>query len=283
MNPDKARSLEERLDIIQQHFKKYKISKGRRFAASVPADNAKWLMKAVQPHFEKSLFSIESHPLQMNQVDQAIAILPKLRNASEKNRSLELIISHLLDRDPKKALMLWNQLTFGRDRWAKKIAETLLKLGQHQDALDFSLSFENVERDNLLRSMAIWYANKLELDQALEIVHTIDNPDIQAYAKSNIVHTLSHQKQFQKAKEIALSIQDRGYREDAILYIVKAYLQDRYVDEAIQFVDSFKNTHEKAKPAKVIAAALKAQYQDEKVREVRKIFSLIPAPTRQAA
>lgn len=263
MDPDKERSLEERLDIIQQHFKKIQTLKGRRFAASVPADNAKWLMKAVRPHFEKSL--------------------PGLRNTAEKNRSNEMIISHLLDRDLKKAHMLWNQLTVGRNRWAKKIVETLLKLGHHQIALDFSSSLEHAEQDHFLRSMAIWYANNLELDQALEIVQTINNFDIQAYAKSNIVHILCRQKQFQKAKEIALSIQDRDYREDAILDIVKAYLQERCIDEAILFVDSFKNPNEKSKPAKVIAAALKAQHQDEKVREVRKIFALNPTPIRQAA
>lgn len=233
-------------------------------------------MKAVQPYFEKS------PPPSMN-FDETIAMLPRLRHAGEKNRLLEQILSHLINQDPKKALTLWHQLTLGRSQWAKKIAETLLKQGQRKEALDFALNLENDEREHLLRSIAIWHANQREWDRSLEIIQTIHHPDIQAYAKSNLVHVLSRQKQFQEAKEVALSIQDRSYREDAILDIVKAYMHDRFVDEAIQFVDSFKNSQEKSKPAKVIAASLKALHQDERVREVRKLFGLTPAPFRLAA
>lgn len=223
MDPDKDRSLEEKLDRIQQRFKKSKIR------VWIPADNAKWLMKA-----GKALF----------------------------------------DPTPQKAAIPFRK---------QKVANTLFKQGKLEEALDFASHLDPVNRANFLRTMAIWYTSQHDLSQALKIAEMILDTEIRDYAQCNIVHILSLQNQFQKAKAIALSIADRGYREDAILDIVKAYLQDRRVDEAIQFVDSLQNPDEKSNPAKVIAAFLKVHHQDEKVSEVRKIFSLFPAPIRMAA
>ena len=225
--------------------------------------------------------------LRMNLVDKAIEALSQIKNANEKTKSLELLINHLLSvHDVEKAIALWNQLTNRpeRTRLATNIVEALLEQNRQEEAFAFSQSLENSdERENLLRVMAMWFARHHALDQALAVANKIQDPDIHNYAKSNIVHILARQNQFQKAKEIALTIQDRGYREDAILDIVRAYLQIRHVDDAIQFVDSLKSQGEKGKPAKIIAAALKSYHQDEKVRNVRKIFSLLPATIRQVA
>lgn len=251
MDPDKDKSLEERLDMIQQRFRNFKTW------APIPADNAKWLMKTVKPQFEQAF--------------------PKKSNNPVKNKSLEKIFDLLDKKETQKAALLFRKL------WASPIAETLLKLGKGKEALHFASQLQTGDRENFLRSLAMWYAAHYDLAQALEIIGMINDPDILAYAKSNIVHILCTQKQFPKAKEIAFAIHDQGYREDAILEIVKAYLQHQQIDEAIRFVDSLLNTYDKGKPAKVIAASLKALHQEEKVREVQKLFSLLPAPIRMAA
>ncbi len=223
--------------------------------------------------------------LQLNLEEEAHRVANQLKNPKDKTKAIEHHINHLLSKNIDKAMALWHPLsTPNRIPIAVKIIESYLNLKRQDEAIAFALNLtHNDERDHLLRETVMLLTQQHELPLALALVEKIHTAEIRAYAKSNIVHILARQNQFPKAKEIALSISDRGYREDAILDIVKAYLQIRHVDDAIQFVDSIKNPYEKKKSAKIIEAAMKAYHLDEKVEKVRQTFALVPKPLRRAA
>ena len=259
---------------------KEKIDALARTLASLPLQHL--FQRFVALCLDPSYLTVQQW-LRCNDVQKAIAITFGLKNRS---KALELIIDHLLtESNPEKAIDLWHQLATKQERarMAAKISEAYLSHNQLEKAVAFALSLaDREEGENLLREIAIQLMKNQALEQAQAVIQKIQEAEIRDFAKSNVVHLLARQQQFNQAKEMALSIQDRDYREDAVLDIIRAYLQIRHLDEAVQFADSLK-PGEKEKPSKVIHAALKAHHQDEKIRQLRKLFSFLLTPMRRAA
>ena len=224
--------------------------------------------------------------LRYHLLNEAYLILESLKNPNDRARALESYIQEILQKDTEQAVKLSHTLppSSQRSQLAVKIIASCLDRKSADVALNFAQSVDKgEERDTLLHEMALLLTQRRKLPQALAVVEKMENTALIAYSKSNIVRLLARQNQFPKAKEIAHSIQERDYREDAFSEIVKAYLQIRRVDDAIQFVESIQQPYEKKKSAKVIEAAMKAYHLDEKVDRVRKIFALPAAPIRRVA
>lgn len=234
----------------------------------------KWLSQRFYDYLESNLYP---SPLTVQQllsfdlVEEAFVLAKTLKRAKAGE--------YFLSKNIEKAVALWSSLPQSpeRNRFAEKIVAAYFTHHQEQQAVSFAVKLEN---DTLLREAAMLLTSEGNLEQALTLVKRIKSSDVVSHAKSNIVHELVSHNQFQKAKEIALHIQDRGYREDAFLDIVKGYLKRRRVNEAITFAESIENPYEKKKSAKIIEADLKAHHLDEKVSKVRQLFSL---PLRRAA
>lgn len=215
--------------------------------------------------------------LENNLKDKAVQAALSLRHPIDKSKSMvELIDLFLLENNLSKALEIWSQIPIPADkhRMAIKLINKILDNGLTDQALGFVANHpKHHERDLLTKEIALALSKKGEVTKALDIIRTIDDKDLQHFTRSRMVRLLAQQNKIHIAKEIAFSILDEDYKQDAIIEIVKVFLQHRKVDEAIKFVESLAEG-EKKKPAQAIEIALKAHHQDEKVRSLRRIFSL---------
>lgn len=225
--------------------------------------------------------------LRFNQVEMALTTAEGLANIREKDKSFELIIIyHLSQGDTEKAIAMWQQLTSMRERAraASRISDSFIQHDQRERAIAFAQSTNDPEIESeLLSEIALHLMKKGERKQAENALLMIQEQDRRDYAKSNLVLILSNQNQFEEAQVLAQSIQDNGYRQDAILAITKAYLQIRRVDAAIQYIDSLTHSKDKEMPSQIIMASLKANHQDAKIVEISKLFPFLQNPLRRAA
>lgn len=220
-------------------------------------------------------------------IERAIDTTLMIKNPMDKSKSIELLIYDLLDKNQiDRAIELWELIPVKQEKFkaAIKITEKMIEAGKIDEALKFSdETMEPEPHDHLLREASLKIAKRHLLPKALEVIESIKDAHIKYYAQSNLVHLLCNQFDFFNAKKVALAIEEEDFKEDAIMEIVKNYLTRRKYDEAIQFINSLDTPYEKRKPAKLIEIALKIRHEDEKVSQVRTIFSIMKAPIRKAA
>lgn len=215
--------------------------------------------------------------LENSQKEKAIQAIAQLRHPIEKSKSISELIDYLLfENDLSTALNIWNEIPLPAEkhRQAIKLIHKMVDRDLTDEALGFVISHpKHHERDLLTKEIALELSKKGDVQKALDIVRAIDDKDLQHFTRSRMVKLLASQNKMHIAKEIAFSILDEEYKQDALIEIVKAFLHKRKFDEAIKFVATL-SEGEKKKPAQVIESALKAHHQDEKVRSLRHLFQL---------
>ncbi len=253
-------------------------------------------LKAISWTFERYISHL-SHPsshlvllfLNMKFYHRALATAANMKNPAEKTKSLLLALDVFLEKkDITRALECWGLLT-SKGEWIKasrkieKMVEILIENSQVDQIMSLAnMAHDDAERDIALKEVSQCLIKYRFYDQGLKAANLIRDEDIRDQTLSNLVHVLAGQKQFKKAKELLPSIHDAGFREDGVMYIVKAYLALRYVDEAVHFIEAMPIKQEKAKPARLIESALKAFHMDEKVRKLRQTL-LFQMPQRFVA
>jgi len=200
----------------------------------------------------------------MHLMDRAVDTALMIRNPIDRSKAFELLINEfLIQQDIDKAKKLWELIPSKQEKYKAsiKIVEKLIENGKIEEAIQFSDETKEQENhDQLLREASLTIAKGHLLNKAIEVMETIKDPDIKNYTQSNLVHILCSQFDFANAKKVALSIPQADFKEDAIVEIVKNYLQGRQYDEATTFMNSLSSPNEKQKPAKLIETALKIQH-----------------------
>jgi hypothetical protein len=225
--------------------------------------------------------------LQMKFKNKALSWVGGIKNSAERSKALSSLTEMLIEQnDFTKAIEQWNLISTQDERLriSHLLLEKMIEGGYQNETLRFLSQIKNKqESDENYKNASLVMTERRNYEQTNQFLDKISNADIKDSALSNIVNVLAHQNQFDKAKEAAFSIKDPGFREDAMIFIVKAYMHSRNLDEAIRFVNSIPNPKEKRRPAKIIEIILKSFHQDEKVKSLHKIFSLMPTPARHAA
>lgn len=247
-------------------------------------------LKALQQIFDDYISNLAnpSHVLihlllKMKKADIAIDFALKLQNNLEKFKSLQEIISYLIQENRLDKARELVKIIKGKNEKAKiyaKIAEKYLEDGKEKEALHLAEDVDDAEeKDAILEEISVQLCKSNRLQQALATAEKIQDHDTKSYTYSRLVHILSSKGKCAQAIEIAFTIQDKGSREDAFSYIVKKLLELRQIDEALKFVDMIKNPKEKSQAAKIVESAMVAYREDEKVKRVRNLFSLMKSPT----
>ena len=230
-----------------------------------------YLSNLTHPSHLASKIQIESESVE-NRQDRSESILRFLNPLIQQNNNRKKI--HLtnvkkLKQQPYRFLI--DTLFSGED---SPFDEELH--GKHVDeALQLAKSItEPGDRDDVLKNIAIGVAKSGDLDKALQVVSQVKNREKREYILASIVNILSRLGEFEGAKEIITIIREVAYREDAIEYIVKAYLDTERLSEGMDFVDTIKAQNEKIKAAKIILNHAVSNRDTKKIEEVREHFQL---------
>lgn len=220
----------------------------------------------------------------LNQFEKATTYAKSIPQMAEQSKALLNIVLHLLTRDNlPEAMKLTLQIKNKSDKnkAISKVIEKFLAKKQLDQAVSFAKSLYNLaEVDNALEEIAIQLTKIGEVEKALDLTHLMMDSDIKDYTLSRLVNMLAAKGRFEEANDIALTIEDQGFREDAFGYMIKKLLNLRKVDEAIKLVEKIKNPKEKNLAAKIVESAMVAYHEDEKVKKVRNLFSIIKDPVR---
>lgn len=225
--------------------------------------------------------------IEMKMMGAARIAVREIKNEPERSKGLLLLAEKWIEKNQfAKVFELWNSLLDKEDRLkiSQHLVEKLATVGSVNQIVKFIEQIgDRSERNQNCKESCLLLLQKHHYALASRLAEMITEQETKELALSSMTGVLARQRKFSEAKKIAFSIKDRGYREDAIIYIVKAYLYTRRVNEAILFVDSIPNRKEKERPAKIIELSLKSHHEDEKIKTLRKIFSLFPYPVRPAA
>jgi hypothetical protein len=186
-----------------------------------------------------------------------------IRQPVERAKAFVFLISEFLhQKSLDEALELWKSIPISHEkhRASSKIVQYMIESGEIVQAKKFINSVPNQELSSqLIREMALSLGKLGKIPEALRAIADIKATDLQSYTYSNLVYICCQHSDYVNGRLIIQLIKDKGFREDAILKIVKMYLAEKNFDDAIEFVDSLRDDQEKQKPAKLIEGALKSQ------------------------
>ncbi len=131
------------------------------------------------------------------------------------------------------------------------------------------------ERNKALQRIVIGLARHDMVKNALKIADTIPDQDARAYAKSCAVNMLIQNDNYDGGIEVCHNIRESGYREDAIRYVVKGYLDHGMYEEAIAFIETLESSVEKNRAAKIVLNDTIANQDSEREQLLREKFSLL--------
>ena len=247
-----------------------------RYFTVMRAKNADF--KALKQIFEHDVNKI-SNPshltvklfLGMGEDEKAMELVKTIRHPIEQSKSLADLVTNMLKTSKySKAEELASRiLTKPEKKIAEtKIADKYLQENKIEEAISYANSLTDLEEKKIiLEQICIGLATKGQLKKALSIVETLEF-DEKNYTLSRMVKLLASKGQFKEAKETALLIEDKGYREDANGYILKPLISLRRINEAIEFTSTIKNPNEKTQAVKLIEKAALTVYEDEKIKNL---------------
>lgn len=212
--------------------------------------------------------------LEKGKIEMAENVTLKLTHAYNKTRSLAKLIQYYLNqKNSEKAIALFALVPSTSDRRdeVSKIVSSLLEQQQFENALSFSKGLNDNElRAHALHEMSLWLTKQGKLENGLAILNEIsDENDIKAYTLSLMIAILTSQGKFAEASQLALTIRDTDYRQDAINDIVKKMVRIRRMQEAEEFIFQLEGVVEKREASKILESGWKVQLQDQRIRKIQ--------------
>lgn len=202
--------------------------------------------------------------LEKGKLEKAHEEALKLTHDYDKTKSIiKLIIYYLDHKNIEKAIALFAFMPEDNDKRnvISRIIYSLLSEQQFDKALSFSKDLiHNELSEHALHEISLWLAKDGRVEDGLAILSEIIDDDMKAYTSSLIVMFLTGRAKFAEASKLALSIQDKDYRQDAINDIVKKMVRLRRMHEAEEFVTQLEGAVEKKEARKIIESNLNSPY-----------------------
>lgn len=222
-------------------------------------------------------------------IEKSIKVFEQIKNPNEKSKSLANIVQQLIYKNKfERALETVRSIKVDRAKTKPLVKvidnllnpnrsqlEKLLLTNQAEQAIKLAQTIENKsERNKVYQKIAQDLVKNHQLDMAKKVVQLITDEESREYVLSTLVNTLASSHDYQPAIDIAQELIDPDYRVDAFSYIVKGFLDNKEIDQAIAFVESIKNIHERSKIAKILLSSMIAQHDPERVVQIREKFEL---------
>lgn len=220
--------------------------------------------------------------------DKAIALAFSMKNTTERARSFVHIVNKLtMEHQVEKALDVVEHIKSKSEK-VKPLLSLIEKILTplkddvakliDQDHVDSTIMLahslrEIAQRENIFHHIAIGLTKNDRIEKALELTGHIKDRSLRDFTLSAIVQVLASKHHFIPAKEIAFSIEDDGFQEDALGYIVKGLLEHS-IDTAIAFVEAVPDFM-RTRMAKILLSSAVAHHDEGKVREICRRFDLV--------
>lgn len=220
---------------------------------------------------------------------EAINTAISLGSRKERSRSISKIVKKFIADDKFD-----DAVTLLKDVKAKKVSrnpfrflidaiyaaegvdvEKLISENQIDEAIKLAKSTtEPVNRDEVLKKIAIGITKYDQFDKALKITGQITSTETRDYVLSSIVNALSQKQNFKLAIKVAESISDIDFQEDAYGFAVKAMLNQNLLNEAVKQIAKIKDKDVRTSLARIILSHAVAHHDDKQIEMVRKKFDL---------
>lgn len=222
-------------------------------------------------------------------IEKSIKVFEQIKNPNEKSKSLAKIVQQLISKNKfERALETVRSIKVDRAKTKPlyKIIDSLLNpnrvalekfliSNQVDQAIKLAQTIENKsERAKLYQKIAQELVKNQQLDMAKQVVNLIPEEENREYVLSTLVNVLSNSQDYRSATQIARELKDPDYRIDAYGYIVKSLLDIKEIDQAIAFVESIENIHERSKIAKILLSSMIAHHDPDRVSQIREKFEL---------
>lgn len=198
----------------------------------------------------------------------------KLTHTFDKTRSFKALIQYYLNhKNIQEALALFHLIPLSAERrdTVSRIISSLLTDKKFNEAISFSKELNDVDlRDHAIHEMSLWLVKEGRLETGITVLDKIvHDEDMKAYTLSLIVMILTSQGNFAKASELAFSIEDKDYKQDALNDIIKKMVRLRRLPEAEDFVNRLEGVIEKKEASKIIESGLKVIEQDRRIQKIQ--------------
>lgn len=223
-------------------------------------------------------------------VDRTVRAAMKLKNKKERAKSIDSIVDNLLGANRvNKAIQVVSSIK-GKWEMAKPLTnlvnkllnpkrkdiDSLIQKDQIDEAIIMADSINNPEeKDKVFQRIVSGLAMHKKVDKALEVIKMMQDSDTKDFALSSMVSGLVAREDFFEAMKVVVMIEDPGFREDAQSYIVRGLLESKSFKEVIAFVEQIEDRAERTHAAKVILSSVRSNHDQEKVEEVCSKFELV--------
>lgn len=133
------------------------------------------------------------------------------------------------------------------------------------------------ERDQVLRKIAIGLARNSLPKEATEVAAKIQDPNTKGLTQSSVVKILSETTQhLQQASDLAFSMTEQDYQDDAISYVVNGYFHNNQIDQAFNLVGKIRDKTLRNRAVKQLNATCVSSRNQDLINRVKREFTVLP-------